>query len=376
MTEGRLNQLFATDREIYDLIMSSPKRMSEGVILELISDRRIFASFSESRKDLAGFIASLQHDYYDVAGLIQKGEHGRRGERTTSIEIDTELTGAEVKDAVASYQKEVGTVENIVMAPNAGARMRVNVEYEEIDYSRTRLIQRQRRQADIEFTVADGKTLIRFPATEKAREVVESLKDAVESSRKSTFAKEEISLGSLNSPALRNDFFMSLIRSFNGYRLRYVSDAKVARWEDKDTDSEAQAGEEEKNESTRDIVSVVNSVTMRGVNIVLTPEYRRLLEQGFFLTAITWRAEQESSPRDLVQFEVIFDDGVAGTGFRYSVRHAPLRSSGRHATTFQAVQDTRRPALFQLIEDGARSVLKRLISSSETSEAPSAVGAK
>ena len=355
MKDVSLGQIFATDKEIYDLIMASPKRLTAGMLLDLASDRRIFCSSQDSREELASFLSGLHHDYHDIAGLMQKGEHGRRAERTTFVEIDSELTPAEIKSAVVAYQQIVNRTEVISVPTSTVARTRVNLEYDEIDYSRTRLIQKQRRQAEIDFAVKDGKTRIRMPATEKARSVVKVLKEKIASGRATSLEADEISVSDLINARDRNAFFMNLIKEITGYRLEMVTDAKVARnviEKEDDQDDEVAA-----EEAQRELISVVNSVSMRGVNIILTQEYQKFLEQGFLLTAITWRAIQIEDPGDLVQFEVAFEDGIGGSRFRYAVRYSPMLASGKHAKSFQSVPEARKPSLFSLIEDSARKVL-------------------
>lgn len=349
-----IEQIFATDKEIFDLIMSATKRLSKGVLLELLADRRIFCSANSSREDIANLLSSLPHDFHDLAGLISKGEYNRRADRTTSIELATELPSAQIREAITGYQHEMRATERVSMPFSTSGRVRMNVEYDEIDYSRTRLIQRQRKEADIDFTIKDGKTVIRLPATAKARRIAADLKKRIEASRKDTIFQREISVGHMVKAKDRTDFFMKLASGISGFKFDMAYDAKVARFAD---DAEVDHDSDDRRETKQEALSVINSISIRGVNIIVTPEYQKLIEQGFFLTSLTWRSSQIAAPRDQIQFEAAFEDGIEGTNFRYMVRHRERRGDGELMATFRPLPDNRKPALFQLIEQAAHAAI-------------------
>lgn len=362
MRDLKATQLYATDGDVYDVIMASSRRMSSSVLLEMISERRIFCSPHAEREELADYISGFIHDHSDIARLIQKGEYNRSAERTTFVDLDVELSADDIKSAVIKYQQQVGLSEKITTPISTISKTRVNLEYDEIDHSRTKLFQKQRRQADFSFDVSEGRTRVRRPATDKARSVFFKLKTIIDTARASASNIEEISVADLITSETRTEFFMKMMRSVIGYSGQMVTDARVARWTDDQGHgfNENDAGEEddvEAHAARQRIISIVNSVSMRGVNITATDEYQKLLETGFFLTSLTWVSEQQAEPRDKVQFEVAFENGVEGTGFRYAVRYSPRRSTGDYSKSFQAVPETRKPVLCKLIEETARAVL-------------------
>ncbi|MBA9067808.1 hypothetical protein FHR71_001543 [Methylobacterium sp. RAS18] len=362
MRDLKATQLYATDGDVYDVIMASSRRMSSNVLLEMISERRIFCSPHAQREELADYTSGLIHDHYDIARLIQKGEYNRNAERTTFVDLDVELSSDDIKSAVIEYQRQVGLSEKITTPISTINKTRVNLEYDEIDHSRTKLFQKQQRQADFSFDVSDGRTRVRRPATDKARVVFLKLKSIIDTARASASNIEEISVSEFITSGDRTEFFMRMMKSVLGYQGQLVTDARVARW----TDDQGQAFSDHDTNDENDvetqaarqrIISIVNSVSMRGVNITATDEYQKLLEKGFFLTSLTWMSEQQAEPRDKVQFEVAFENGVEGTGFRYAVRYSPRRSAGDYSKSFQSVPETRKPVLCKLIEETARAVL-------------------
>lgn len=71
-------QYCATDKEIYDALMSAKQKISEKVLLELAKDRGIFFSPKETREDLCSAISLLPHDYHDLNTLLEQREHQGR----------------------------------------------------------------------------------------------------------------------------------------------------------------------------------------------------------------------------------------------------------------------------------------------------------
>ena len=56
----------ATDKEIYDVLMSAKQRINPAVILELAKDRGIFYSSTDTRETLVHSLSLLPHDYHDL----------------------------------------------------------------------------------------------------------------------------------------------------------------------------------------------------------------------------------------------------------------------------------------------------------------------
>src|ERR1700731_938571 len=86
----------ATDKEIYDLLMSSKRKISDIVMLTLARDRGILYSPKESRDELASKLSLLTHGFHDLSVLIEQRELSTRGEKTTSMTLPP-LTLEELK---------------------------------------------------------------------------------------------------------------------------------------------------------------------------------------------------------------------------------------------------------------------------------------
>jgi len=139
--------LFATDKELYDLLASSRQRMTERALLNLARDRRIFISHKAEREAIVDYLSCLPHDLQDVEGLIDEAEVGRRGEKTTFVEVAGDVSTEDIKAAIDQYVDEVGASEEITVPPFNMKSLGATIEYNEFDYSRTRLLQRIERKA-------------------------------------------------------------------------------------------------------------------------------------------------------------------------------------------------------------------------------------
>lgn len=370
----KLQQYCATDKEVYDLLISGKQKLTESVLHELARDRGIFYSPKATRDALVDRLALLTHDYHDVIGVIERRDHGRRGEKTTSVALSTELSIDEIKEVIQAYQTEVQKTEKVTSHQKGSDGAVMNIEYDEYDYSRTRLIQRQRKDASIEIASKGGITTIRMPATEKAKIVVTNLREKIEGKKKAIIPAQEIELTNLISAEDRTAFFTSLISSIPGYSLQTVTNLKVASGVSEELDESVEIEEEDDASIKQEMLAVVHSVAIHGKNLVASEQYQQLRKGGFFITAITWRSTQQQSPYNLVQFDASFDDGPAGKGFKYGVRYATRLPSGEYTKSFKPVEDEDKPRLFELIEATARKVLADLISKNEIASGHSDIG--
>ncbi|KDP83917.1 hypothetical protein CF70_022360 [Cupriavidus sp. SK-3] len=356
----KLQQYCATDKEIYDLLMSGKQKLTESVLHELARDRGIFYSPKTTREGLVDRLALLTHDFHDVVGVIERREHTKRGEKTTSVTLGADLSVDEIKEVVNAYQAEVRKTEKVTSHKKGADGVIMNIEYNEYDYSRTRLIQRQRKDAGIEFVSKNGVTTIRMPATEKAKAVVRNLRDKIESKKKVVIPAQEIELVGLTKAEHRTSFFTSLIANIPGYSLQTVTNLKVASGVSDQEEDTVELDEDEDESARQEMLAVVHSVAIQGKNLVASEQYQQLRKGGFFITAITWRSKQQQEPQDMIQFDASFDDGPAGTGFKYGVRYASRLPNGDYAKNFKPVEDHLKPLLFELIETTARKVLADL----------------
>lgn len=367
-----LDHLSANDNDIYDLLISGKQRLTESVLREFARDRGIFYSPEESRESLADYISILPHAYHDVATIVHRREPGHRREKTTSVRLGVELSLDELRSAADEYARAAGATENVVHRPKAGGGFAINVAYDEFNHSRTRLLQRERHEAEIEFLVQNGQTVIRLPATEKAKRVTVAIKECIERGRKAVIEEEGIELTGLSTPGLRSRFFTRLISSLPGFKLKNVMSLKVSSLRSENSEEDEALDLEsdvEENASSEMFAAVVHSIALSGHNLVQSQEYKDLTSRGFFITSISWRSEYAGDPPDIIQFDAGFEDRKRGVGFKYAVQGAFRAHKGTHRKTISHIEGVEKATFFALLEGTAQKVLKELLTEAQEEHA-------
>lgn len=364
---------FATNKEIHDLLFSAKQKVTEAVLLELLRDRGIFCSPAESREALVQYLSLLPHDYADVCGILERREASKRGEKTATISLNTELSPDELKGIVSEYQK--AEVQEVVRAhKKSESEFVMNVTYSEFDYSKTRLLQRQDRDAELVFTKVGGRTEIRIPATDRARAIVDKLRDRIEAHKKAVVQLEEIELTGLTSAEARTTFFTRLISSLPDFPLMTVSRLRVAHSTSEQNDDDFDMDGDDVDEAEEKMLGVVENVALSGENLVASEMYQELKDQGFFITSITWRAKQNVQPYAIIECDAGFEDRQAGKKFRYSIHGALKFKNGVYTKHIRPVSEAEKATLLAMIEKTARNVLAQLLAETAGAVADSKAG--
>lgn len=362
-----LNHISANDNDIYDLLISGKQRMTVSVLRELLKDRGIFCSTKDDRDDLCDYMAMLPHGFHDIEAIVEKREPPGRRDKTTNIQFGAEIPIEDIRAAVESYIKETGPNEAVTHRIVRDGGYTIKVEYDEFNHNRTKLLQRERNEAKIDFLVEGGKTIVRLPATDKAKRVVDAIKECVEQRRKAPLNQERVELSELATPELRSKFFTSLISQLPGFKLRNVMNLKVSslnRGEDnsESLDLDIEAAE---SEAGMEMFAVVHSMALSGQNLVQSKEYKELSQRGFYITHISWKSEQVQNPPNIIRFEAGFEDKQNCLGFRYGVQGEFKYHKGAHRKTMTAVDSIDRAKYFSIIEQTALKIKNDLMSETE-----------
>ena len=354
-------QYCATDKEIYDALMSAKQKISEKVLLELAKDRGIFFSPKETREDLCSAISLLPHDYHDLNTLLEQREHQGRQEKLTSVTLPEALNVEEIKEILKEYTTESPPYEKVTHHAKGSDQVVATVKYSDIDYGKTRLIQRTPKEACIEFHIENKKTVIRMPANDRIKGVFGKLKDKLDAKRKTEIPAIRIEIGEFESPALRTEFFTSLISDLKGFSLKNVTSVKVERLRQEPEEGELQLeDDQESEEAKQEALALVKKVALKGETLLASEEYQSLAKKGFFITAIIWRSMLTKQPYPMIEFEAAFDEPMAGKGFKYFVRGAYNVVDKQYTKTIRPVDTENKEKYLSIIEDTAANTIKEL----------------
>lgn len=354
-------QYCATDKEIHDALMSAKQKISEKVLLELAKDRGIFFSPKDTRDDLISAISLLPHDYHDLNTLLEQREHQGRQEKLTSVTLPEALTVEEIKEVLKEYTTESPPDEKVTHHAKGNDQVVATVKYSDIDYGKTRLIQRTPKEAGIEFHIENNKTVIRMPANDRIKGVFGKLKDKLDAKRKTEIPAIRIEIGEFESPALRTEFFTSLISDLKGFSLKNVTSVKVERLRQEPEEGELQLeDDQESEEAKQEALALVKKVALKGETLLASDEYQSLAKKGFFITSIIWRSMLAKHPYPMIEFEAAFEEPMAGKGFKYFVRGAYNVVDKQYTKTIRPVDAEDKEKYLSIIEDTAANTIKEL----------------
>jgi len=350
----------ATDKEIFDALMSGKRLITESVMLELAKDRGIFYSPQDSRETLAHNLSLLPHDYYDLNVILDHREHPGRAEKLTSVTLNTPLTIDDIKHVCKEYREISPPDEKIITNQSGTDKYVVKVEYSEIDYSKTRLIQRRQKEADIEIIIEGDKATARMPANDKAKDIFKNLKNLLDRKKKADIPAELIELTEFNYLE-RTEFFTSLISKMQNFKLENVTsvnvESSIKEVEENELDLE---DDQETEEAKQKMLALVKNVALKGQILLASTEYQQLKEKGFYITNIIWQSSMKTHPFPLVEFEAGFEDPENLKGFKYNVRGVRHFQRGEYTKTLRPIRPEDKQQFLSLIEQTANMMLAEL----------------
>jgi len=354
-------QYCATDKEIYDALMSAKQKINEKVLLELAKDRGLFFSDKDSRDDLISAISLLPHDFHDLNTLLEQREHSGRQEKLTSVTLPEALTMEEIKEVLKEYTEESPPDERVTHHAKGNDQVIATIKYSDIDYGKTRLIQRTPKEAGIEFHIEKNKTVVRMPANDRIKGVFGKLKDKLETKKKKEIESIRIEIGEFDSPALRTEFFTSLISDLNGFSLKNVTSVKVERLRQEPEEGDLDIDDDQDTEEAKqEALALVKKVALKGETLLASEEYQSLAKKGFFITSIIWRSMLAKPPYPMVEFEAAFEEPILGKGFKYFVRGAYNVVDKQYTKTVRPVDTEDKEKYLTIIEETAADTIKEL----------------
>lgn len=352
-------QYCATDKEIFDALMSAKQKINEKVLLELAKDRGIFYSPRDTREELISTISSLPHDFHDLNTLLEQREHQGRQEKLTSVTLPVALTIEEIKEVIKEYTAESPPDERVTHHGKGNDQVVVNVKYSDVDYGKTRLVQRTPKEAGIEFHVEAGKTVIRMPSNDRIKGIFGKLKDKLDSKKKTEIPTLRIEIGEFQSAAIRTEFFTSLISNLVGFKLDNVTSVKVEKLKSfqQEEDELDLDDDQDTEEAKQEALALVKKVALKGETLLASEEYQSLSKKGFFITSIIWRSKLLTPTYPLVEFEAAFEEPELGKGFKYFVRGSYNVVDKQYTKTVRPVDLEDKEKYLSLIEDTAASTI-------------------
>jgi hypothetical protein len=333
----------ATDKEIFDVLMSSRQHFSEGALRDLGRTRGLLFSSSDEREVIADRLSATIFGYEEIRQIQAEFDRAGRGEKTTSFRLNGTLTKNDIKAIAEDYRDTLNSDDTIITYVTGGDCVAVDVKYTEADFSKTRLRQRQAKEAHIEFKVGNGHTIVTLPATDKARSTAELLTQRIYARMQSDVGMERIDMSTIADSALRSKFFTDLISRMSGFKMQNVTRVKVdladdvKNGADNDEEDDSGDGDEISNEASREMLGVLRAAALQGQSLLASKEYQSLHRRGFFITNITWSGKRIATPYEIVEFDAGFAIPSFCTEFKYSVRGWMTQKQGDYTRGFRPI---------------------------------------
>lgn len=283
-TESRI---YFTEKDIYDALMSSKRTMTMSLLLDLARDKGILLSSEDAREDIIKYLSSLVYDYYDLNVLIEHITPAYKKEKSKVTKINTVIDVNQLK-AITKNINDSNTTIQVTSAVDNPNKTVLEVEYDELDFSKTRLRQKIRKKSTIEITKDNGKSIISKPSNDKVDEIMESILGVIEQKTNEKIHEDKIDLYGW-SHGQKIEYFTTLIESIDECKLLDVIKVSV--------------NHEDNPEAEEDVLNMITNASFKGKGLLATPEYQKLKNDGYFITSIIWKSEELKKNGDYIEFE-------------------------------------------------------------------------
>jgi len=344
---------YATEKDIFDALSSKKKKITKELLLDLCNQRGIVLSNEEDRDDIIEYLAMLPFSFNSLSEITALIRTFSRAEKTTSSEITSPLSVAEISQVVSALKRDRepnGEVYSVIS--ESKERTIVKVAYSVIDLGMTRLRQRVDREDIIEFVNEAGKTKIRRPANDKMGEIASAFVSEYRRRAEKPVVQETISLAGVQDSKLRTFFFVELVTKMTNLTLSDVTHVRVSILGDH---SEPSDDDEPDNEEAEEVmIGYVKRAALDGVGLLYSEEYQDLSAKGFYISEIRWNAIEKDGDKNKIRFEASFADPEQCSEFLYNALGYYKSTDEGFAKTKMTLPLDQKNNMLKAIEESAK----------------------
>lgn len=373
-THVRDPNLYLNDRNIYDGLKTTRKATS-SVLLALARQRGIILYDGIPNDDLIRYLSRLTHSWNDLRVMLELVNTANRAERWATSTLPFNKPVGQLERVLRSLQEKQASARDEVWQISSTSRGKdksviVTIRYTMPDFSKSAMIQLTEHICRIEFTPDGGTILVRHPKQDRAEQLVAAVLGALNDEKDTDLDLTKIELSDVTSNRLRSMFFTRLAEGLPGFRLSEIPSVRGNHGDPTSAPTRLER------RATAAIQSAVRRVSLHGTSITGTSEYRQFFgkagaEANFYITAITWIADELETSGLRVEFEASFTNQAACSGFVYRVRKVWYRTEDgalRRTGVAPQLPDQRR--LMKLIETQARRVCDEIKNASSAARRP------
>lgn len=314
---------FATDSEIYDLIMASKSKLGDRVLSKLACTRGMFLSPDDTRAEVADYLSSSLRDFDSILAMVGHTASFSRAEKTTTVIVQGVQGQGALEAFAKSYKKEFGTRENVNARKRGEDKFVMDIEYEVPDHGKTRMLQKTKKDMRVEFAIDGENTVITMPSNPKADMLMGRFESEMKAVGSRPVTVNRFHLSDLNFTE-RLEWFNRLFKSIDGYKFHDVLHAKIIR------DPNLKDAEVAKDKMGSD-VDDVKKVTITGQRILAGQVYGSLDKTKFLLSEAHFIVENTNYPWERFKITIAFEEPSEMGGFAYRIWYAAREDQGDYS---------------------------------------------
>ena len=323
---------FPDDKDIKDFLESTNPPVRK--LRNFLATKGIFPSKGLSKEAIHDRVSNLLFGWKQLSELVEIVDLGEKWEKNTFSNVDFKGDFQLVSDAFEAVKegRQLKNKERYKIT-RRDSKLEVEVDYLQIDSSRTPMLQGQPAKLYIEIEASDGGLRVTHTSNDTARKVMECFHGELgelhkdESGEHIEIPTSNLTLKEILNPKLRVQFFTSMAKGIDGYEYVAATNVKVARFPKTENDEEPDKSGFDPEEEEQHIKNVILS----GIDVEHSRHYDQLLDAGFFVGSLTWECTQLSTS-DRISFTAGFRKAEEGIGFEFKVNHRILYEDGDYST--------------------------------------------
>lgn len=266
-------------------------------------------------------------------------------ESITSVKLQASSSQTELKTAAELVKRKLatGSGETVKITAKKDGSLAIEVNYQEVDLSRTALRQIDNRNIKIDLTVNNDNVDIRMPQNQKAKDIITLLQKELSKIKSVDVEKFEISLEAIPTPALRSQFFQEVMGGLSGYEIDDVTNVELNRSTSKGDDEEEEEIE----------TGFVKKAVLKGDSVNSSAIFTQLHNKGYYIGRIAWSAKPKNGIGDRILVEAFFKDSENCSDFSYQIKGINNQKGSGYNVTIRAANEVEKKKISLLIEQSA-----------------------
>ncbi|MBN6362424.1 hypothetical protein JZM27_14425 [Providencia huaxiensis] len=344
----RNNSLFfATDKNIYDALHH--KRITTAMLNEILLRKGIIVSSELTKEEMISEVCRLPHCYLDLQEIKEKVQsYDSNRESTTKVTLKTETDQTELKKVIDDVKKIYSKEKNgtINIKTNKDGKLSLELNYQDIDLSKTELRQIENKSIDIDFEIKSDAIDVRMPQNAKAKAAIDLIQQRLSKQQDKDVSRFEISLEAIPEPKYRSKFFQDLMHGLKGYEIDDVTNIVLNR-----ENLKSEEDEEEKIET-----GFVKKAVLNGEGVNTSSIFSDLHSKGYYISRVAWSATPINRIGDRINIEVFFNNADNCNDFSYQIKSINnKKGDGNYNITGRKPTDIERKEISKIIEDAAEN---------------------